>query len=363
MRTPILGVGSVSACGCGADSLLAALPKSAHPRTSEEVICSASDELSIPVYRADVKGLDRFIPRRALRRIDTFNRMALLASFLAVEDSGVSLEEKHRVGIVFGTGFGPLETTFAYQDTIIDDSDKGASPTLFSGSVHNSPASNASIFMGVRGPCLTITNFARSTTEMLRTAQIWLDRGVVDYVLAGVGDEYHAVMGYALSAFGTTGTQLDPLRFDRCSYQPGEGFVVLLLGRGDRPGVCGTIDELSCGPSGEKLDQDLIDRCRAVLLSSNGDQSAGRSYQDLDLSGTLAAAYSPLYGSLPVGLGFDLALAAVCIREGQLYPLQTGKNTSALDIISQTEPLDHEDRIGCLECSADHVTLVTITVD
>ena len=137
MELSILGIGSVSAVGCGADSLRAALEGSVRPRVEPATVDGESGQPGLPFYSASVGDLERFVPRRALRRIDRFTRMALLASYLTLEDSGVKIEDTSRVGIVFGTSYGPLETTFRYQDTIIDDGDKGASPTLFANSVHN----------------------------------------------------------------------------------------------------------------------------------------------------------------------------------------------------------------------------------
>lgn len=198
MKPSILGVGSASALGCGVGSLRAGLEGTAQPRIDNVEVATRSGVQVLPVYVANAEGLERFVPRRALRRLDEFTRMALLASFLALEDSGVSLEDTSRIGVVLGTAYGPMETTFRYQDTIIDDGDKGASPTLFANSVHNAPASSVSIFMKIEGPCLTLTNFELTTTEVLRTACAWLEQGTVDFVLAGVGDEYCSVLGYAL---------------------------------------------------------------------------------------------------------------------------------------------------------------------
>ncbi len=426
----ILGIGPVFAGGCGVASLRAALEGSIQPRLSlaglslvrdsnlaprepnrdrqgaanpnhdGEGAAVQTESGPVPVYEASVDDLDRFMPRRALRRLDKFTRMALLASFMAVKDAGLPIEDRSRIGIVFGTGFGPLETTFRYQDKIIDQGDRGASPTLFANSVHNAPASAVSIFMKIKGPCLTITNFERTTTEVLRSASAWLSRGTVDYVLAGVGDEYCAVLGYALRRLGagkpnrdregaavhTESARIDPLRFDRCSYVPAEGFVTFLLGREVRNGAYARVCDLVSEPSCDRLDSALLAAHRAVFLAANGDRSSGRFYNRLlmrDLpvrdsnllardsnlrvrdsnlapAGPRIAAYSPLYGSMPVGLGFDLALAGISCRAGRLYPSAAGGGGGELDLLTETTPLHDGERIGCLECSSHHATFISL---
>lgn len=286
----ILGIGTVSAMGCGVASMKATLEGSATRRLEPIPVPDDSAAFEHAVYAGAIDGLDRFIPRRALRRVDKFTRMALLASFLATEDSGLQLEDKSRIGIVFGTAYGPLATTFDYQNTIIEDGDNGASPTLFANSVHNALASALSIFMKVTGPAITITAFERTTAEVLRTAGRWIEEGRVDYVLAGVGDEYCPVLGYALSRLSDGGSgPLQPLKLDHCSYQPGEGCVTLLLGGGDAEGKYGSVREIVSADSPSRLDARLIADHRVVILSANGDRKSGRLYRDVELADTRIA--------------------------------------------------------------------------
>ncbi len=362
MKLSILGIGSVSALGCGCESLEAALSGSRQPRIEPVAVHTESGQIDLPVYWAVAEGLERFVPRRALRRLDSFTRMALLSSFLALEDAGLIIEDKTRIGVVFGTGHGPLKTTFQYQDKIIDDGDAGASPTLFANSVHNALASQVSIFTGIEGPCLTITSFELTATEVLTTAAAWLQRGTVDHVLLGVGDEYCAALGYAICRLRDGGTnRIDPLDFDRCSYLPGEGFVAFVLGNvPPAKRVYGHIHRIVSQRSFARPHAELLAGHRAIFLAANGDQRSGTSYKQLDLSGVEVAAYSPLYGSMPVGLGFDLAFAAISCRAGRLYPSAPGRIASALNPLTQGADLGEGEEIGCLDCSPHHATLVSV---
>jgi 3-oxoacyl-[acyl-carrier-protein] synthase II len=276
--------------------------------------------VQVPVLTASVAGLDRFVPKRSLRRIDKFSRMALLASFLAVENAGGELGDRTRVAVVFGTGHGPLQTTFEFQETILTGGDKCASPTAFAGSVHNAPASQVAIAMQLEGPCQTITAFDHTAAGALLTAQAWLSEGLADRVLVGLGDEFHAVAAYALASLQPDFERaMSPLDFTRCTWRPGEMFTALLLGRAsEHPPKYGVIDAVKTFEL--EPAHPLLGRADAVILSAAG-RRGDAVYERLRLPKQRYAVYTPLYGGEPTGLGLDLAAAALMLREGALYPV------------------------------------------
>lgn len=351
MSVSILGIGAVSALGCGTESLKAGLEGGIKPVIEEHKIETADGEFSLPVYTAGVNGLDRFVPRASLRRIDRFIQMSLLSSYLAIEDSGIDLKERARVGIVFGSGYGSLQTTFGFLDSLIDFGDKCASPTLFANSVHNSLASQVSISLKIQGPSLTLTCFERTTESVMSAAQSWLQEGTVDYVLAGVGDEYCDVRGYATVLSGSRNISgLRPLSFDECTYLPGEGFVAFLLGKESAEKDYGRVIDIRTGKPGA----DIFNGHDAVFLAANGEQDAGKHYKSLITGDNKFRAYSSLYGGMPVGNGFDMAIAALSLKEGVLYP-SPGQN-------SKPEHLNGNERIGCIGYDRNgNASLITLS--
>lgn len=333
----ILGIGTVSALGCGVASLAEALRRNAQPAIQTHAIQTARGLVNVPVFTATPEGLDRFMPKRSLRRLDKFVRLALLASFLAVEDSGLELPDRARVGVVFGTGYGPLGTTFEFQDTIINDGDKCASPTAFAGSVHNAPASQTAIALGLEGPCQTLTTFGHTAEGVLQTAEAWLREGLADLVLAGLGDEFHPVGAYAA-------THMD---FEQCSWRPGEMFSAFLLGRpGEREEKYGNIAAIHAldGADAGHAAADIIARHDAVILSASS-RRAGRLDADLLPSDRTAVDYSSFYGCSPTALGMDLAAAALALQDG-------------------APPLSASAALACAECHEDGSrTIVSLIKD
>ena len=218
MRTPsasILGAGQVSACGPGLDALQAAL-RDAPPAASTLSHGSGS----APAFLADPGDWKQVIPARRARRLDAFSRNSLLAASLALSDAGEEIADPARVGVVAATGHGPVRTTFSLLDRVIDRGDDFMSPMEFSVSVHNAPASALSSFLGLQGPCLTVTGFHLAWPRALGLAVEWLASGALDRVLVLAADEVHEVMAYARSQQG----EIQPPH-------PGETYAALMLGR------------------------------------------------------------------------------------------------------------------------------------
>lgn len=328
MSCVVMGIGSVSALGCGVGSLKAGLAGSALPLIETHKYNTVHGEVVVNAYTASISGLDRFLPRNALRRMDRLSQMALLSSFLAVEDGGLALEDRTRIGIVFGSGYGPMQTTFGFLDTLIDHGDKLASPTLFASSVHNSLASQATISLKINGPCLTVTSFEQTTHSVLATAMSWLRGGQVDYVLAGMGDEYCPLRGYSTAALypGGCSGAMRPLSLDQCSHIPGEGFVSFLLGKeGVEGGYCrltgataGRFDALP-GPVHEQ-----------VFIAANGSSGTAGYYKPILGAKKNVAAYASLYGGMPTGNGFDVAFAAISLRDGIVHRMDDARTAAPI---------------------------------
>lgn len=342
MSVSILGIGIVSALGCGISSLKEGLEGTISPVVTEEIIQIPSGEMSMPIYRAEINGLDRFISPQKLRRINRFIRMSMLSSFLAIEDSGITIKDKTKVGIAFGSGYGPHKTTFDFLDSLIDYGDKCASPTLFASSVHNAMASQVSISLGIKGPCSTLTCFEHTTASVFSLAESWLNEGDSDYVLAGVGDEHCPVRNYA-AALSCSGKIIKPFIFDECTYLPGEGFVTFMLGKDFTKNSYARLTKVETG-KGLPYTSNGPDH---LFLAANGEKAKGNSYRSL--KGNSLFAYSPLYGGMPSGSGFDLAIAALSLKEGKLYRGSKSSGIFTASINAEKKALLKGSSIGCIE--------------
>jgi 3-oxoacyl-[acyl-carrier-protein] synthase II len=120
------------------------------------------------------KGFAYEIPKmKNLRRADNFAKMAVAASIEACRDLELS-DEVNNVSIILATQFGPHVTTFKFLDHLLDYSETGVSPTVFSHSVHNAAASYIASTLGIIGQTLTITSFMDPFKQALILGESWI---------------------------------------------------------------------------------------------------------------------------------------------------------------------------------------------
>jgi 3-oxoacyl-[acyl-carrier-protein] synthase II len=328
MNMSILGIGSVSALGSGVHTLRNGLLGKIKPNIEENIVSTINGEKILPVYQPITEGLDRFIPKRSLRRVDQFAQLALLSTCLAIEDGGIEFEDKSRVGVAFGSGYGPIRTTFKFLDNIIDDGDIGASPTHFANSVHNALASQVSIFLGLTGPCSTVTCFEHTLSSVLVMAQDWLDQNVVDYVLVGLGDEYCNVLGYAATGMNSgLEKALQPLNFKHCTFLPGEGHITFLVAK-DKTRLEGYAEISDIQIRKDVNEVNTIIQSNPVIINSSGNSNQGKTFARLKQNHLKS--YTNLYGGTPTSSAFDLAVACVSLKDKKLYPVPGSQEKDAV---------------------------------
>lgn len=150
---------------------------------------------------SDVSALADYIPKRKLRRIDHFSRLALYASCLALDAAGLWGKDIENTGIALTSGYGAAHTTFTFLDSFLDDGDRLASPTHFSNGLHNAASAYISIHTKTHGPSSCSSNIGIGTAYSLQTAMYWLQQGIVDYALVGGVDEYCQVLEHCVTRF------------------------------------------------------------------------------------------------------------------------------------------------------------------
>jgi 3-oxoacyl-[acyl-carrier-protein] synthase II len=318
-RLAIQGMGVLGGFGCGVAELEARLAGGAADPTGL-VVPVAGEERLLAAYQADTTALERFLTKRQTRRIDHFSRMALLGAYLALEDAGALEAPRDRMGVVIATGYGPTRTTFSFLDSVLGDGDAFASPTHFSNSVHNAAAAHVAIQLQAAGPSLTVSQFEMSVASALLTARQWLAAGRVDSILFGGVDEVCSVLGYCWeSYFPGSGGPIEPFALDRQTAVPGEGAAFFLLTR-ENEARYGHISKVDQG----RVRQGMFSG-GTRLLNADGHAACSASYPDLLTGSAAVTACTPHFGSLPVGQAFDLAVAALAVRDGRLPALGDSK--------------------------------------
>ena len=349
MEAYVLGIGIVGGFGAG----IRTFSKTLADRSTriQTVTVKTSEGLrDMPAFLADTSGLEGFVQKKALRRMDHYSKMALLGAYLALEDAGELDSDRGRLGIVVASGYGASRSTYAFLDSFLEGNDAFSSPTHFSNSVRNAAAANISITLGITGPCLTVSQFEMSVPSALITAVEWLNEERVDKVLFGSVDEYCDLLGYCWHRFygHNHASSMNPLMFDTETAVVGEGAAFFLISlEGGTETTYGKIVEVrtQCTNGFDHPDPNQT----FYILGADGHKGWGRHYKRCLTENMRIVSYTPLYGSFPTNMAFDMAAAFSVLRAKRLFALPKGCSySSELNIIKEERALGAE-KISCLK--------------
>lgn len=325
----IRGIGTVGGFGCGRRDVLRAFDNQPGPNDKVEVDIGCGKQ-KVPAFIVDSSPLKDIFPSSKLRRVDRFSRITTLAAYSALEDGGMLGFDPADLGIIMATGYGVNHTTFRFIDDCIDYGDNAASPLLFSGAGHSGVLSNTTILLGVKGPLLTVCQPRLAFSTALQTAVFWLHERRVGAVLVGGAEEYVPLIGYVRqSLFEKSG---------RTSLSIGEGasFLLLTLENSGNDGV--PLSGVETAAALESLDFSRSE----TILGGGACRSQRRDLkscckgngQNRFLTG------DNIYGVMPVGMAFDLALAAALV---------SGVKTEGNQQAGSRRLLDPPLPVACLE--------------
>lgn len=352
----IAGMGIVFTRGRGISSFDEALRQGwKAPLFIEQPFHPASQ---FPIYAVDSNLITDQMVLAKTRRADRFCKMAVLAAWDALEDSGLQLGEdkKASLGIIVSTALGPHVTTFHFLDDILDYGDANVSPINFSHSVHNAAASYIASVLGSRGPTLTLTQFIFSFQQALLLAKAWLDEGRCEYILLGCVDECGPVMEYICQQklhLADDG-KIKPLCFSKIpSAVPGEGSVFFLLTLKESQKTYAQIKQISF--NNDNLNEDHPDMSIIDADGLGGDESR---YLPLVKKDFYIAGYAPIFGGMMIGSGFNCAAAALMLQQQVRYACPVQDNPYGITMPKLTEKAALE-KIQCLryDCNNDKAVI------
>jgi 3-oxoacyl-[acyl-carrier-protein] synthase II len=341
----ILGVGIIFAQGLGISSLEKAL-RNGWQKPAEVPVPRCGDQKAA-VYQVDLDAVTDRTLLKKIRRSDKLSKMCVLAASDALIDSGIENISQKRIGIILASAFGPHVTTFGFLDGIIDYGDAAVSPTMFSNSVHNAATSYISMSLDIKGPTLTITQFRLSFQAAMQLAETWLSQGRCDFILAGAVDQYGDVLGYVSDQKLNTAKdgKIKPFTFKPTCQVPGEGAVFFLL---SKEGTGNTYCSISAVYVNDG--QGLQRQHDISIIDTDGmlpDESAYLSWLS---PGIPVSAYSPLFGSMMIGSAFNLAAAALMLKQQSYFAAPVLDNPHNLQLVNETRTTRIES-ICCLGCN------------
>ncbi|MGI9859813.1 beta-ketoacyl-ACP synthase II [Moorella naiadis] len=228
-RVVITGLAAISPVGTGKEKFWQALLAG----QSGIGPITRFDAAAMPVrFAGEVRDFDpgHFFDRKEARRLDRFTQYAVAGARMALEDAGLDLEkeDRDRIGVIFATGIGGMETFEDQTRVLLEKGPNRVSPFFVPMMIANMAAGQISINLGARGINFTVVNACASGTNAVGEACRVLQRGDAEVVITG-GSEASVtpltVAGFAaMKALSLRND--DPARASRPFDRGRDGFVL-----------------------------------------------------------------------------------------------------------------------------------------
>lgn len=193
-------------------------------------------------FAGEVKGFDptTLIDRKDARKMDRYAQFSVCVADEALRDSGLNLEneDRNRVGVIWGSGMGGLQTT---EEEIIDfakgDGVPRFNPFMIPKAIPSIAAGMISIRFGLGGPSFSVSTACSSSSHAVASAFDQIRLGHADVLLSGGADAditYTGIGGFnSLHALSTRNdspeTASRPFSKSRDGFVLGEGAACLIL--------------------------------------------------------------------------------------------------------------------------------------
>jgi 3-oxoacyl-[acyl-carrier-protein] synthase II len=212
-RVAVTGLGVVSCCGIGTDEFWNGL-------------CSPAPEGQRRVR--DFDPAPWFDVKQA-RRADRFQQFSIACAQMAIDDAGDLGLDPARMGVIFGTGVGGLQTLQDQISVLLEKGARRVSPFLVPMMMANAGAAAISMRFGWRGPCETVVTACAAGTQAVGNAARLVASGRCDAIMTGGAEA--AVVDIAVAAFGNM-TALSSSGMSRPFDQRRDGFIIAEGGAG-----------------------------------------------------------------------------------------------------------------------------------
>lgn len=238
-RVVVTGLGALTPIGNTAPAFWAALLEG---RSGAGPITRFDASKFKTQFACEVKDLnvEDFIDRKESRRMDRCTHLGLIAAEEAVADSGLeaSNPNKDRVGVIWGSGIGGLDTfTEEFGNYFKGEEIPRFNPFFIPKMIADICGGYVSMKYGYRGPNYTTVSACASSTNAVIDALMLIRLGKADAIIAGGSEAAVSPGGIggfnSMHALSTRNedylTASRPFDKDRDGFVLGEGAAVLVL--------------------------------------------------------------------------------------------------------------------------------------
>ncbi|MBB4130382.1 MULTISPECIES: beta-ketoacyl-ACP synthase II [unclassified Xanthomonas] len=234
-RVVVTGMGMVSPLG---NDLATSWDGIIHGRSGIGPITQIDSSQFTTKIAGEIKNFDPtlFVSAKDVKKMDSFIHYGVGASFMALDDSGLEIDDSNaeRVGAILGSGIGGL---LGIEEQTIKFHEGGArkiSPFYVPSTIINMLPGQVSLIKGLKGPTFSAVSACATSNHSIGTAMRMIQHGDADVMLAGGaerGSSPSSVGGFcAMKAMSTRND--DPTGASRPWDKQRDGFVL-----GDGAGV------------------------------------------------------------------------------------------------------------------------------
>lgn len=193
-------------------------------------------------FACEVKNFvpENFIDRKEVRRMDRFTQFGMVVADEAIADSRIheSNIDVDRVGVIWGSGIGGLDTFFQQTKAFVEAGNKPRfSPFFIPMMIADITPGQISMKHGFRGPNFTCVSACASATNALIDALTYIRLGKADVIVSGGSEAAITPPGMggfnAMHALSTRNdspeTASRPFDKDRDGFVMGEGGACIIL--------------------------------------------------------------------------------------------------------------------------------------
>lgn len=237
-RVVITGMGAITPLGNSVDELWTGLASS-KSGIGPITLCDSSNYTTH--IAGEVRDFDpsEYINPREARRMARFSHFGIAAAHMAIQDSGLILEniDNERLGVVTGTGIGSLPVTQeACQDMLYKGPMK-VNPFFIPMILPNMASANIARVFDAKGYNNTVITACAASTQAIGEATETIRRGAADIIITGGSEAPISELGLSgfciLKALSTRNEEPSkasrPFDTDRDGFVPSEGAGVLIL--------------------------------------------------------------------------------------------------------------------------------------
>ncbi len=237
-RVVVTGLGLISPLGIGVEKSWSGLlqGRSGIRRITQFDASSFATKIA-----GEVDGFnpEDYIEPKEVKKMDRFIHFGVAASTMAMEDSGLKVDEHNaaRVGVYVGSGMGGLPAIEHYHKVLLEKGPRRITPFFIPMLIINLAAGQISIKFGAKGPNSAPATACATGSHAIGDAFKVIQRGDADAMIAGGTESCITSMGIggfnAMKALSTRNDEPEkasrPFDRDRDGFIMGEGSGILII--------------------------------------------------------------------------------------------------------------------------------------